>query len=249
MATLSSALTVKEPKAHRGGTGTPPRFPGGDGDGRGGEGYPNYGERLRRYRLGLAVGIAPIIMLFVAFTSAYIVRQGLASWDNATNSYVNDWLPVSLPTLLLSINTVILLVSSLTMEFARRQAARRAALAPITSIPGIADDEATGIPWLTVTVVLGVGFLVGQFMAWRMLESRGYYLATSPSSSFVYLLTGMHALHLAGGVLALIYSALAVAWLKKPVEVKRIVVDVTAWYWHFMALLWLYVFALLELAR
>jgi len=82
-----------------------------------------------------------------------------------------------------------------------------------------------------------------------MLESRGYYLATSPSSSFVYLLTGMHALHLAGGVLALIYSALAVAWLKKPFEVKRIVVDVTAWYWHFMALLWLYVFALLELAR
>src|SRR5581483_3166428 len=169
MATLSSAVTIKEPKAHWGGTGNPPRYPGGGGDGRGGDGYPNYGERLRRYRLGLAVGIAPIIMLFVGLTSAYIVRQALASWDNNTNAYVNDWLPVTLPTLILSINTLILLVSSLTMELARRQAARRAALAPVTSIPGIADDEAKGVPWLSITVVLGLGFLIGQLLAWKEL--------------------------------------------------------------------------------
>jgi cytochrome c oxidase subunit 3 len=85
-------------------------------------------------------------------------------------------------------------------------------------------------------------------MAWRELANRGFCVATSPSSSFVYLLTGTHAVHLAGGVLALLYAA-ATSLLHRPLEARRIVVDVTAWYWHFMALLWLYIFALLWLAR
>ena len=58
----------------------------------------------------------------------------------------------------------------------------------------------------------------------------------------------MHAIHLAGGILALLYSAVT-SLLRKPVEARRIVVDITAWYWHFMALLWIYIFALLEIAR
>jgi cytochrome c oxidase subunit III len=99
-----------------------------------------------------------------------------------------------------------------------------------------------------VTVVLGLGFLFGQWMAWQELANRGFALATSASSSFVYLLTGTHAVHLAGGVLALLYAA-AASLLHKPVEARRIVVDVTAWYWHFMALLWLYIFALLWVVR
>jgi len=73
-------------------------------------------------------------------------------------------------------------------------------------------------------------------------------LATSPSSSFFYLLTGSHAVHLAGGVIALIVAAIT-SLLHRPVEARRIVVDVTAWYWHFMAVLWVYVFALLWFAR
>jgi cytochrome c oxidase subunit 3 len=247
MASLSPTLTIKEPRGRRGGGGDTPHFPGG-GDGRGDSGSPDYFERLRRYRLGLAVGIAPIIMLFVAFTSAYIVRQGLASWDIRTNRYVNDWLPVSLPMLLLAVNTCILVISSVTAELARRQTARQAALAPVTSLPGIANDDEHPFPWVTITFLLGVGFLVGQFMAWRELASRGFFISTGPSSSFVYLLTGMHAIHLLGGVLALLYAA-ATSWLNKPIEVRRIVVDITAWYWHFMALLWIYIFALLQIAR
>jgi cytochrome c oxidase subunit III len=97
-------------------------------------------------------------------------------------------------------------------------------------------------------VFMGLGFLVGQYLAWIELEARGFFLATSASSSFVYLLTGMHAIHLAGGLIALLYAGIT-ALFRKPVEARRIVVDITAWYWHFMALLWIYIFALLEFAR
>jgi cytochrome c oxidase subunit III len=187
-------------------------------------------------------------MLFVAFTSAYIVRQGLASWDLRTNTYINDWVAVRLPTALFVIHTILLLISSLTMEFARRQAVRRAALAPVEALPGIAADDERSLPWLPLTAVLGLGFLAGQVLAWRTLESRGFFLSTSPSSSFVYLLTGMHAIHLAGGVIALLYAA-GTAYMNRSAEARRVVIDVTAWYWHFMALLWLYIFALLEIAR
>jgi cytochrome c oxidase subunit 3 len=248
MATLTPTLTVKQPKSRHGGTGDVPHYPGGGGGGGRGDDYPDYGERLRRCRLGLAVGIAPIVMLFVAFSSAYLVRQGLASWDLRTNSYINDWAPVRLPNLLLVINTCFLLVSSLTMEFARRQASRLAVIAPVTAMPGIADDEPSAFPWLGVTITLGVGFLTGQVLAWRQMELSGFFMSSNPSSSFFYLLTGAHALHLLGGVIALAYAGITV-WMKRPPEARHIVVDVTAWYWHFMALLWLYIFALLEVAH
>ena len=78
--------------------------------------------------------------------------------------------------------------------------------------------------------------------------SRDSFVATSPSSSFVYLLTASHAVHLAGGLLALTYAVIA-PFLGKTLESRRILLDVTAWYWHFMAVLWIYIFALLELAR
>jgi len=194
------------------------------------------------------VAITPIVMLFVSFTSAYIVRQGLPTYDEATTSYVRDWLAVSLPSGLLMINTVLLVLSSITIELARRQLNRQAALAPIQTIPGVSLGNERTFPWLNVTAVLGIGFLAGQFLAWRTLGDRGFFVATSPSSSFVYLLTASHAVHLAGGLLALAYAVVA-PFLGKTLESRRILVDVTVWYWHFMAVLWIYIFALLELAR
>src|SRR2546422_10511702 len=110
MATLSSTVSVKVPQTRQGGGGsTPPTFGGGGGNCRGGNGSPHYGERLRRARLGLAVGLTPVIMLFVSFPRAYIVRQGLPKLDVCTNTYVHHWLPGEPPWVVFVINTVSLM--------------------------------------------------------------------------------------------------------------------------------------------
>src|SRR5512135_3070701 len=113
MGSFSPTLKIREKtaKPKLGGGGRPPviHFPGYGGGGGGGrdDSYPDFGERLRRYRLGLMIGLAAVVMLFVSFTSAYIVRQGLSSWDTSTQSYVRDWKPVSLPMGLLILKTCI----------------------------------------------------------------------------------------------------------------------------------------------
>jgi cytochrome c oxidase subunit III len=228
--------------------GAPPVPPRGGGDDGSGSGSPNYGARLRRARLGLICALATVCMVFISLTSAYVVRQGLPTFDDATRSYVHDWGEVHLPWVLLAINTGLLLISSVTMELARRDLKRQAALSPVRSIPGISLGDERHLPWLGITVVLGLGFLVGQWMAWGELHNRGFYINTNPNSSFVFLLTATHGVHLAGGIIALLWAAIT-SLLRKPVEARRIVVDVTAWYWHFMALLWIYIFALLAFAR
>src|SRR5208282_4787473 len=247
MATLSPPVTVHAPKTGKDVSSSRPPVHGGGGGG-GSDGSPDYGSRLRRARLGLVVAIAPIVMLFVAFTSAYIVRQGLPTLDQKTKTYVRDWTPVDLPIALLLVNTGLLLLSSIAAELARRQITRQAALGPASSISDVAVASRNGLPWLGITVVFGGGFLTGQWIVWRLLAERGFYLATSPSSSFVYLLTASHAIHLLGGMAVLLYAA-AGSLLRKPVAARRIVVDVTAWYWHFMFLLWVYIFALMWFVR
>lgn len=248
MANFTATVPIKLPETGRGGGGSHPPVCGGGGEGGRGDNYPDYGQRLRRARLGLAIALAPIFMFFISITSAYIVRQGLPTFDDKTNSYVRDWIPVELPLALLLMNTALLAASSVSAEFARRQITRQAALAPVSSIPGVSLGNERRFPWLYVTVVLGTGFLLGQWLAWQELAARGFYLATSASSSFVYLLTAAHGVHLLGGVLVLGYAAI-ISLVHKPVEARRIVVDVTAWYWHFMFLLWVGIFALLWFVR
>ena len=231
------------------GTGLPPEFGDGGGDNSGeGAHVPDYRERLRRCRLGLAVGLVPVAMLFVAFTSAYLIRQSLSDWDSHSNAYIRDWIPVRLPLLLMVMNTLILALSSVSMELARRQVMRESLLAPLASIPGVAAEDAKQFPWLAVTAILGIGFLAGQFLVWRELAARGFYMASGPSSQFVHILTGAHAAHLIGGVVALLFAVWA-TWRERPVANRRIAVDITAWYWHFMGGLWIYIFALLQFVK
>jgi cytochrome c oxidase subunit 3 len=207
---------------------------------------PDYARRLRRGRLGLLVALTPVIMLFVSFSSAYVVRQGLPTLDPRSNQLVRDWIPVTLPKLLL-INTGVLVLSSLFMELARRQIKRQVTgVAPVT-VEEVSIGDRVRMPWLSITTILGLTFLFGQWTAWRQLAANGFYLATTPSSSFVYLLTGTHAIHLMGGVLALFFAGVA-SLLRRSVATRSIVVDVTAWYWHFMAALWIYILCLLEFA-
>ncbi|HET8924000.1 MAG TPA: cytochrome c oxidase subunit 3 [Candidatus Acidoferrum sp.] len=246
MASFATTATVDDPRVSRGDNGGLPTVRDGGGDDGPGPTLPDYATRLRRARLGLLVALTPVLMLFVSFTSAYVVRQGLPTLDPRTNQLVRDWIPVKLPALLL-VNTGVLLLSSVGMELARRQIKREAATAPAGTVDADSGREENKIPWLAMTVVLGLLFLAGQWTAWRQLAANGFYVSTTPSSSFVYLLTGTHAVHLMGGVLALL-AAGVFALLRRSVATRSIVVDVTAWYWHFMAALWVYIFCLMKFA-
>jgi cytochrome c oxidase subunit 3 len=146
------------------------------------------------------------------------------------------------------INTVVLLISTFTMELARRQAARTAARAPLAPVPRVSVDAGEKVSWLALTVALGLSFLAGQWMVWRELAANGFYVSSSPSSSFVYLLTGMHGVHLFGGVVALLIAGVA-SLQRRAAGSQSIVLDVAGWYWHFMAFLWVCILCLLEFVR
>jgi cytochrome c oxidase subunit 3 len=216
------------------------------GGGRADQNALDFVVRLRRARLGLIVALIAVVMIFVSYSSAYVVRQGLPTLDPRTGTLVRDWLPLQLPNFLL-LNTLVLLVSTLTMELARRQAIRTA-LASGKGSRAATRTETDGMPWLALTAILGLSFLAGQWLIWRELAAAGFYVDTSPSSSFFYLLTGMHGIHLFGGILALL-AAGAASLLRKSAVSRGVAVDATAWYWHFMTVLWVYILCLLEFAR
>jgi cytochrome c oxidase subunit 3 len=208
---------------------------------------PNYGERLRRARLGLAVAITPIVILFVSFTVVYLLRRGFLSFDVNQSTYIRTWIPVRLPWALLLVNTAVLIASTVTIERARRAITREAALAPLRSIPGISLGDERRFPWLALTTVLGLLFLAGQLFAWSKLSFAGFHLVGGTSSSFIYVLTAMHGLHLAAGMLALVFAT-AAALLHQPVENRPVVVDITSWYWHCMTALWICILLLFAFA-
>ncbi len=166
------------------------------------------------------MALAAIMMLFATFTSALVVRKGLS----------NDWRPITLPRVLW-LNTFLLIVSSATLRRSRKSLSA-----------GRIDHFAA---WWYLTTGLGLAFIGGQGIAWRVLASRGVYLASNPSSSFFYLLTAAHGLHLLAGICALIW----VAYLARKPYLSRSVVDVTSIYWHCMDGLWVYLFLLLLAGR
>ncbi|MFZ0735301.1 MAG: cytochrome c oxidase subunit 3 [Candidatus Sulfotelmatobacter sp.] len=168
------------------------------------------------------VGIAAITMTFAALTSALVVRQGSGM----------DWQRLALPNILL-LNTLILLVSSVTLELFRRD------FLPAT---GMADPQSqvTGL-WLYATLLLGMFFVAGQYIAWKQLQGEGLYLASNPSSSFFYLLTAAHALHVLGGLGGLTYILVKL----RRTTLRKSTLDVATKYWHFMDVLWVYLLVLL----
>lgn len=180
---------------------------------------------------GVWVGIGAVTMTFAALTSAMIARQGAAA----------DWQQFRLPPILY-LNTLILLVSSLTLELSRRWIAR-------TAEPSGPEEQAApmvppqGVSWLSVTLALGLLFVCGQVLAWRDLVRQGLFLATSPSSAFFYVFTAVHGVHLLGGVGGLTYVLHRLTRPGGPVP--RGALDAAALYWHFMDGLWLYLLLIL----
>ena len=223
MATMVSTRPIS--KASPGGG---PQLPGPNGNGskRHG-GFRDPESQANRYRIGMWVGLASVAMMFTSLSSAYIVRSGSA----------NDWITLPMPKVLLA-STALIIGSSVTIEIARRKL--KAALSgPYTK-------------WLLITVLLGAGFVVAQVLAWRQLAGQGIYVASNPHSSFFYLLTGAHAVHLFGGLLGLTFL-----WLRSrrhlteavPIAKRKAATDAVSIYWHFMDALWIYLFLLLFLWR
>lgn len=182
----------------------------------------------QKYRIGMWVGLASILMLFIALTSAYIVRgvPALSGGDS-------DWLPIDMPPVLW-VNTAVLLLSSVSIELARRALKR--------------NEYSSFKRHISLTTLFGVAFLAGQVMAWRQLSAQGVFINSHPHSSFFYLLTSLHGLHLLGGVIALAYVTIAALRMRIGFK-RRTAVDVTAIYWHFMDGLWIYLFVLLFFFR
>src|SRR5258708_3662495 len=176
-ATPEIELIIEKKTSDGGGGNLPPTgHNGGGDDGK----RPRPGNSSpKRYYTGMALGIVSILMFFMALASAFLVRRGHGVW-----------IPVHVPTLMW-INTVVLLASSATLEMARHRLAQG-------RLPAYRNL------WL-VTTALGIGFLMGQIVAWRQLVAEGIYLPTNPASSFFYIFTGSPALLVFGGVAALVY--------------------------------------------
>jgi cytochrome c oxidase subunit 3 len=169
---------------------------------------------------GIWIALFAITMSFAAFTSALFIRQAST-----------DWAHLAVPPILF-VSTAILLVSSFTMEISRRGFDGKSP-SQISQI----KERGRGLMLLATTLFLGLAFVGGQYLAWRQLAAQGLYLATNPNSSFFYLLTGVHALHVLGGVAALAYL---LAQNAARGSVRRNLVNGVVIYWHFMAALWLY---------
>ena len=173
-------------------------------------------------KFALWLFIVTVIMIFAALTSAYIVRQAEGNW------FVFD-----LPQLFW-INTGIILASSLTMHWAYLSAKR--------------DNLETVKTATIITTVLGLAFLVGQYMAWGSLVASKVYFVGNPSGSFVYVLSGLHGLHIVGGVVFLLIL-LGSTWKYKVHSKNLNLIEMCATYWHFLGGLWLYLFVFLLLNR
>jgi cytochrome c oxidase subunit III len=168
------------------------------------------------------VVLATITMTFAALTSALVVRQGASS----------DWHHFTFPPILY-LNTLVIIASSVTLEMARRPIA--------TFMGGVRDRAASPARWLYITLFLGLLFVAGQTYAWMQLRAQGFGLATNVSYSFFYVLTVAHALHVSGGLAGLIRVILK---LNHSV-LRRSTLVATSRYWHFMAVLWMYLLLLL----
>ncbi|MFZ6002223.1 MAG: cytochrome c oxidase subunit 3 [Bacteroidota bacterium] len=174
----------------------------------------------KKFAMWLFLG--SVLMLFAAFTSAYIVRQA-----------EGNWVYFELPTLFYT-STIIILLSSVTMQWAYVATKK--------------DNLETARVMISITAVLGVGFLISQLLGWNELVQKSIHFVGNPSGSFLYVLTGLHGLHV---VSAIIYLLVMLVWIfRAKVHSRNLApAEMCATYWHFLGGLWLYLFVFLLLNR
>lgn len=187
--------------------------------GWGGGGSPNGpGSSRRASLLGLYLLLVSSTMVFLALLAVFIMRRSIAV----------DWISMPKPRILWW-NTGVLLASSAALETARRKLR--------------SSDRVAFNWWWTAATALGILFLIGQGLAWQQLRNSGHFIASSPSTSFFYILTATHAAHVLGAIAAVVYVEVgALRFTLGPA--KRTVIDASAIFWHFLDGMWLCLMAL-----
>ena len=172
-------------------------------------------SNINPQKLALWVGIGSIVMMFAAFTSAYVVRRS-----------AGNWYEFKLPDIFF-FNTLVLLVSSATIHFSFRAFK--------------AGNERMYKMLLLSTMFLGLAFIVLQYVGWAQMTAMGATITVNPSSSFIYVISGLHAAHILGGIGALIMAVVHAYYLPfNPTQRRRNRFELVVQYWHFVDLLWLY---------
>lgn len=170
-------------------------------------------------RVALVFFLFVVTVLFGLFITAYFIRMEL-----------EDWRPMPESTLLW-VNTGVLFLASVALQWTRMllDGPRR-------------DRLKLG---LLIGGLLTFGFVFGQFSAWQQMSAAGYFLSSNPANSFFYILTGLHALHILGGLWVWTRASIRV-WSGAEAEEVRLAVELCTVYWHFLLLVWLVLFALLS---
>lgn len=181
-------------------------------------------NKIHPKKLALWVGLVSLVMMFTALTSAFIVRRA-----------AGNWLEFSIPSIFY-VNTLVIVGSSLTLHAAYVAFKREAALA-YKSLLGL-------------TFVLGIAFVVLQYLGWQDLAASGVPLKINPSGDFVYAISGLHAVHVIGGI-AILLVAMVMAFVlpMKVTPARQLRLELTITYWHFVDLLWIYLIVFLSLQR
>jgi len=186
--------------------------------------YERTTNRIHPLKFALWIAMASITMMFGAFTSAYLVRRASG-----------NWLEFDLPQIFF-VSTIVLLISSVFLHISFKSF--------------VGGKESRYKTTLIISFILGVAFLILQYQGWLALFNNGIDLKGNPAGSFVYVLTGVHALHIIGGLATLVVGLLMAFTRKyKVTEKRRINFDLTLQYWHFVDLLWVYLLIFLYISR
>jgi cytochrome c oxidase subunit 3 len=234
--------------------GKPPvdRRPTGGGGGGGDDEWKNerHGPRelLNRVRFFVLSALAADMLFFAVLVVFFFARQTGLQMNPRTHLFYPDWRPIVLPRILY-LNTLFLILSSVTMERARQNIFREIDVLEEWLGLGRPALRST-LPWVGATLLLGALFLGGQAIAWKQLTAQGFAFDkfSTPASYFFYVMTGLHAAHLALGLLALAVCLSCLGWFKR-VEYRQIAIDSTAWFWHTMSAAWLVLLAVLALGQ
>jgi cytochrome c oxidase subunit 3 len=226
--------------------------PTGGGGGGGDDDWKNqrHGPRelLHKMRLFVFLFLSVDMIFFAVLVLVFYSRQAGMQLNAHTHEMIGDWRPVDLPPILF-LNTAALLLSSITMEWARRSIFHEIdVLEEWLGLGQPALRRAT--PWVAATLVFGSLFLAGQGLAWRQLSAQGFAFDrhATPASYFFYMITGLHAAHLLVGLAGLVFCLVALGWLPR-VEFRQVTIDTTAWFWHTMGIAWLVLWAVMALGQ